>query len=452
MNEQARKPISTFSAVPSANKWGISLHFLGVSTIFRTLVPRYHGVVATYEFKVLGEQGQVISGTLRAVSAGRAEQRLLSVYSRILRLSELTVDKQVPRFNFRRTPRVKTEQLAIYCRQLAVMVNAGISINRACQFVAKGEDSNLNIIFHRVARSIESGNSVTQALEQQPRAFGPLFTGLVFAGESSGTLDASLTKLSDILERSTRLQKRVKSTLSYPVVIFAVALTVVAFFVFYIIPQMVPMFTSMGAEMPWPTLVMVKVTMAFQNPYFSIPLALIVILSFAFGLSYCDKIKDSPRQKYWLDSLVLRLPVLGELVRFGEQARVFMTIGSMLETGVQLLAAVEVGHKLATNQVIKNALQESRKRLLRGKSVYESFSVEGLASPMALQMIRVGEDTGTLGAMLTRVGALLEEDVEHQLDVLSALVEPIIMGFMGLVVGFIVVASFLPLVRLLSNL
>lgn len=406
--------------------------------------------MASFIFKVIDERDQVVSGTLSAPSLALAQERLKAVYKNVLVVEEQKSTGSA--VAFKRSPRVKIDSLAIYCRQLAVMVNSGIAVNRALRFCSRGEDQNLNLVMTRVADEVESGKSVSQALSEQPRVFGNIFIALVKAGETSGSLDISLKKLADLLEKTVGLQKRVQSTLAYPAVIFVVCIAVIAFFTFYIMPQMIPMFESMSVELPLPTRIMMFFATTLQNPWVSIPLAVGTVVGSILLFNAYQNLDKAPEIRYYVDSYILRLPVVGQLFRLSTQARILFTLATLLDAGVSLTESLLVVEKVANNEVFSRRIRWGREALLQGSSVFSALESHEVFSVMALQMIKVGEETGTLAEMVRRIGQMYEEDVEHQLDQLSSLIEPLIMAFMGLVVGFITIASFLPMVQLLQNL
>ncbi len=381
--------------------------------------------VASFIFKVIDERDQVVSGTLSAPTAQAAQERLRAVYKNVLVVEE---QKSSASANaLKRSPRVKIDSLAVYCRQLAVMVN-------------------------RVAEEVEGGKSVSQALAEQPRVFNNIFIALVKAGETSGNLDVALKKLADLLEKVVGMQKKVQSTLAYPAVIFVVAVCVVAFFTFYIMPQMVPIFESMNTTLPLPTRIMMWLANTLRNPWVSGPLAVGAVVGSIMLFNLYQNLDKAPEVRYYVDQYLLRIPVVGQLFRLATQARVLFTMATLLDSGVSLAETLLVVEKVADNEVYSRRIKWSREALLQGASVYAAFESHEVFSPMALHMIKVGEETGTLAEMVRRIGQMYEEDVEHQLDQLSSLIEPLIMAVMGLIVGFITVASFLPMVQLINNL
>ncbi len=287
---------------------------------------------------------------------------------------------------------------------------------------------------------------VFQGLEQA------VIIALVKAGETSGNLDIALKKLADLLEKVVGMQKKVQSTLAYPAVIFVVAVCVVAFFTFYIMPQMIPIFESMNTALPLPTRIMMFIANTLPNPWVSIPMAVGAVVGSIMLFNLYQNLDKAPEVRYYVDQYILRIPVVGPLFRMATQARVLFTMATLLDSGVSLAETLLVVEKVANNEVYSRRIKWAREALLQGTSVFAAFESHEVFNPMALHMIKVGEETGTLAEMVRRIGQMYEEDVEHQLDQLSSLIEPLIMAVMGLVVGFITVASFLPMVQLLNQI
>ena len=406
----------------------------------------------SYLFKAVDHADNVVQGTLRAPSLGVAKDRLGQVYPRVLFVEEQEEAGVARSINFRLSPSVKIENLSLYTRQLAAMVNGGISINRAFHFVAKGEDHRLNACMERVATSIEGGKSVSQALAEQPRVFGDTYIALTKAGETSGSLDVILNKLASLLEKNVTLKKRVQSTFAYPAVIAVVAISIIGLFVFYIVPMLLPMFDSVGIALPWPTLVLIHGSRLMSNPYVSIPLVLSVVIVLAACFWLASESDRAPAIKFAFDQNVLKVPVLGKLLKVAISARILYTMSTMLSSGVMLAEVLITCENVAGNRVFSQKVKHARESLLSGVSLYDSLTLYEVFEPTALQMIKVGEETGRLDDLVGRVAKLYEEDLEIQLDNLASLIEPLIMAVMGVVVGFVVVASFLPMIQLVQNL
>ncbi len=381
-----------------------------------------------------------------------AKDRLNQVYPRVLFVQEQEQTAPAKSISFKLSPSVKIENLSLYTRQLAAMVNGGISVNRAFHFVARGEDQRLNVVMEKVANSIEAGKSVSQALNEQPRVFGETYIALTKAGETSGALDVALNKLAALLEKNVTLKKRIQSTFAYPAVIGVVALGIIALFVFYIVPMLLPMFDSVGIELPWPTKLLIFGSKTLSDPKVAVPGVLFIVAFFSGAFWLLAESDRAPAIRFAFDQNILKVPVVGKLLELGISSRVLYTMSTMLSAGVMLAEVLKTCENVAGNRVYQQKLKHSRESLLSGVSLFDSLTLYEVFQPTALQMIKVGEETGRLDDLILRVAKLYEDDLEIQLDNLASLIEPIMMAIMGVIVGFVVIASFLPMIQLVQNL
>ncbi|CAN0057166.1 unnamed protein product [Phaeothamnion confervicola] len=396
-------------------------------------------------FRVLDVTDKVIQGSLDAPSESLANERLKKIYKKVisLREEEIVAGAAVSK----KGPRVKLEPLSLYTRQLAVMLNAGISINRVLRFLTQGEDVNMNLISACLAESVEGGNSLSMAMSEQPRCFNPTYVALVRAGEKSGRLERALLKLADLQEKIVKLKKRMVSTFAYPAVIGLVCALNAALFVFYIIPIMLPLFSSLNVVLPWPTRVVLWTTEVVHEPVFLGGLALLSLISAVVGL----KMWRNSRSRYWIDLSLTRLPVFGHLITLNTSARVLYTMATLLDAGVGLPDCLVILSEVAGNLVTSERLKNARGAMLDGNSVFRSMQMFDVFPSTALQMLKVGEESGRLSEMVGRIAIIFEEDTDTQLDRFAALVEPLLMGVMGSLVAFIVLATFLPVISLISQ-
>lgn len=408
--------------------------------------------MATFTFKAVDENDRVIQGTLNAPSENLAMLRLKKVYKNVLVLREEQVSAQGASTVFQSSPKVSYEALAVYTRQLATMIEAGISINRCLRFLTQGESQNLNLVLARTAEGVEQGKSLSKAMAEQPRVFNDTYVAMVKAGETSGGLDLSLKKLADLMEKTVTMKKRIQSTFAYPAVILVVCLAVIALFVFYILPLMLPVFISMGVTLPWPTRILVWVVTTARDPRIMVPIGIICAIGIYVGITIMRNSKNTPQLKYAIDLNLLKIPVAGKLLMLNDQSRVLYTMATLLDAGVSLTDVLSTLELIAGNQVLTQKLGWARRSMLDGASVFRAFEMHDAFPQTCLQMIKVGEETGNLSDMVRRIGKLYEEDVEIQLDNLASMLEPMIMAVMGSIVGFVAIAAFMPMVELLANL
>jgi len=407
--------------------------------------------MATFTFKAVDENDRVIQGTLNAPSENLAMLRLKKVYKNVLVLREEQMAQGTTTV-FQSSPKVSYESLAIYTRQLATMIEAGISINRALRFLTQGESQNLNLVLARVAEGVEQGKSLSKSMGEQPRVFNDTYVAMVKAGETSGGLDMALKKLSDLMEKVVTMKKRVQSTFAYPAVIFVVCLAVICLFVFYILPMMLPVFLSMGVNLPWPTRLLVFIVNTARDPRVMVPIGILLAIGIYIAITVMRNSKSTPQLKYMIDLNILKIPVMGKLLMLSDQSRVLYTMATLLDAGVSLTDVLSTLELIAGNQVLTQKLGWARRSMLDGASVYRAFEMHDAFPQTCLQMIKVGEETGNLSDMVRRIGKLYEDDVEIQLDNLASMLEPLIMAVMGSIVGFVAIAAFMPMVELLQNL
>ena len=408
--------------------------------------------MATFTFKAVDENDRVIQGTLNAPSENLAMLRLKKVYKNVLVLREEMMASSSTGTTFQSSPRVSYEALAVYTRQLATMIEAGIGINRCLRFLTQGESQNLNLVLARVAEGVEQGKSLSKSMAEQPRVFNDTYVAMVKAGETSGGLDMALKKLADLMEKTVTMQKRIQSTFAYPAVIFVVCVAVICLFVFYILPLMLPVFLSMGVTLPWPTRLLVWIVGTARDPRIMIPLMIILGIGLYVLVMIMRNSKSNPQLKYMIDLNILKIPVAGKLLMLNDQSRVLYTMATLLDAGVSLTDVLSTLEMIAGNQVLTQKLGWARRSMLDGASVFRAFEMHDAFPQTCLQMIKVGEETGNLSDMVRRIGKLYEEDVEIQLDNLASMLEPLIMAVMGTIVGFVAIAAFMPMVELLANL
>lgn len=407
--------------------------------------------MSVFVFKAVDENDRIVQGTLNAPSLNLAQLRLKKVYKNVLMLREEEMVAGTTTV-FQHSPRVTVEALAVYTRQLAVMIEAGISINRALRFLTQGESQNLNLVLARVADSVEGGKSLSRAMSDQPRAFNETYVALVKAGEQAGNLDIALKKLADLMEKIVTMKKRITSTFAYPCVIGIVCIAITSLFVFYIMPMMLPLFTSMGVELPLATRLLVTFTNFIRDPRLIVPTCIAGAIGIYVAITFLRNSERAPQVRYWLDLNIIRVPVVGRLLYLDSISRVLYTMATLLDAGVALSDVLTTLEIVAGNQVIAQKISWARKSMLDGASVYRAMEMHDVFPDSALQMIKVGEETGNLSDMVRRIGKLYEDDVELALDQLASMLEPLIMAVMGGVVGFVTLATFLPMVSLLQQL
>jgi len=309
------------------------------------------------------------------------------------------------------------------------------------------ENKNLAQSVKEVKQSVEGGTSFADALKKHPKVFDDLYANMVDAGELGGILDTILTRLSIYIERAMNLKKKVKSAMVYPITILVVAVVIVAGLLVFVIPQFASLFTSFGGELPLPT----RMVMAASNFLGGWGGGIIFLSLIAFIITL-KKAYKTDKGKMAIDQFMLKTPVFGLLIRKVAVAKFSRTLGTLLSSGVPLLDALDITSKTAGNKVVEKALVTTKCCITEGKTMAEPLTQTGVFPPMVVQMITVGETTGALDIMLTKIADFYDDEVDVAVDALTSMLEPMLMVFLGVVVGFIVVAMYLPIFKLAACL
>ena len=334
-------------------------------------------------------------------------------------------------------------QLVLATRQLATLVKAGMPLLRALRTITDQLDPGpLREVFAQVATDVESGVKFSEALVSHPRWFPPFYVNMVRAGEVGGLLDEILKRLAELLEKQARLRERVKSALMYPAFVMVAAVGILTVLMAFVVPTFLGMFTELGSALPLPTRILVNACNAIRTGWWVVLLGLVGV----GGL--LKMFLGTPAGRRLADHAVLNAPVVGSLVERLLISRFARTFGTLIASGVPILSALETVRATVTNVVIDSALQDVERSLKAGESLARPMELSGVFPPLVTRMIALGEETGQLNRMLMQVADSYDEEVEVQLAGLTQLLEPLLIVFVGGVVGFIVVAMFLPLLSL----
>ena len=339
--------------------------------------------------------------------------------------------------------KVKTLSVVLFTRQLATMITSGLPLVQSLDILSSQiEDKNLKIIVEEIKEKIEGGSSFADALRDYPQCFDALYVNLVVAGEEGGTLDTVLIRLASYMEKTEKLKKKVKSAMIYPISIIVVAIGVVMVLLIFVIPVFETMFKDMGATLPAPTAFVVALSRLVKSTI-HILIAVVVGLYFLFRKYY--RTEKGRRQ---IDRMILKMPLFGTLAVKASVARVTRTLSTLLSSGVAILDSLTIVARVAGNRIVEDALVTARLRISEGKSMSEPLEQSGVFPPMVVQMVQVGESTGALDNMLNKVADFYEEDVDTMVTNLTALMEPMIMLFLGVVLGGLIIAMYLPIFKL----
>ena len=341
--------------------------------------------------------------------------------------------------------KVHQRSIAIFTRQLATMIDAGLPLVQSLEILSSQQEHKIfKNILRGIREDVEGGSTFAGALKKYPATFNDLYTNLVVAGEEGGILDNILLRLAAYIEKAEALKKKVKSDLVYPSVIVGVAIFVVMILMFFVIPVFSKMFEEAGSQLPLPTLVVVVIS-KFAQKYIFIVIPAVILFFYLF-----KKYHQTEGGKRVLDGLLLKLPVFGPLFQKIAVARFSRTLGTLVSSGVPILDGLNIVSKTAGNKVIETAIMNARASIREGETIAEPLARSNIFPPMVIQMIAVGESTGALDSMLSKIAEFYEEEVDVAVANLTSLLEPILMIFLGVVIGGVVIAMYLPIFNMAS--
>ena len=341
--------------------------------------------------------------------------------------------------------KVKQRSIAIFTRQLATMIDAGLPLVQSLDILSSQQDHKVfkNII-REIREDVESGSTFAGALKKHPSTFDELYTNLVVAGEEGGILDNILNRLSNYIEKAEALKKKVKSAMIYPAIIVSVAILVVIILMIFVIPVFETIFKSAGQSLPLPTLIVLTMSKIIKK-YIVVIIPAAILLIFLFRKFY-----KTEAGKTLIDRLLLKVPVFGMLLKKVAVARFARTLGTLVSSGVPILDGLLIVSKTAGNRTIETALMSARASIREGETIAEPLSRSNIFPPMVTQMISVGESTGALDSMLTKIADFYDDEVDVAVSNLTSLLEPFLMIFLGVVIGGVVIAMYLPIFQMAS--
>lgn len=338
---------------------------------------------------------------------------------------------------------IKEKDIVIFVRQFATMIDAGLPLVQ-CLDILQEQQSNANFkrVIRQIKRDVEEGSTLSDAIKKHPKIFDSLFHNLIAAGEVGGILDVILNRLAAYIEKIAKLKKKVKGAMTYPAIVVAIAMLVVAVILIYVIPIFAQLFRDAGAKLPFMTVLVMDLSDFAKNYFHWILLAGIIA---GLGLR---QFRRTPRGKDLLDRLFLRTPVFGMLIRKVAVARFTRTLGTMLSSGVPILDGLDIVASTAGNTVVENAIRNARVSISEGRPVADPLAETGVFPPMVTQMIAVGEATGALDNMLGKIADFYDEEVDNAVSALTSLLEPMLILFLGVTIGGLLVAMYLPIFQL----
>ena len=398
-----------------------------------------------YVWKGRTTAGEIQTGELTLESQ---EEALAALRKRRIIISSVREKKAEMKFSMPKLGGgVTTRDLAIFTRQFATMINAGLPLVQCLDILSKQtEKENFRTTIAQVMRDVEAGTTLAEALgkKEHSKVFDELFVNMVEAGEAGGILDNILQRLATYIEKAEALKRKIKGAMVYPAVVMSVAVLATVFMLIFIIPPFARMFTGFGADLPLPTKIVMGLS-TFLRSYWWILLGTVVVGAVAFQRYYITE-----KGHMQVDKLLLRVPVMGDVIRKGAVARFTRTLSTLISSGVPILNGLEITARTSGNRVIQEAIMSARASIREGETIAAPLRQSTVFPQMVVQMISVGEETGALDDMLGRIADFYDDEVDTAVDSLTSLIEPVMIVFMGGIVGGMVIAMYLPMFKLIN--
>jgi len=396
--------------------------------------------VNTYQYTAKDKTGKTVSGLLDAPSESAAADAL---HKRELVIVSLGEGKKKAVEHKDRGGLVKNDDLVIFARQLATMIDAGIPLVQSLAILGEQIEAKfLKSVVINVRQDIEAGVSFCDALEKHPKVFSELFVNMTKAGEASGMLDEVLDRLATYMEKTAALGRKIKSSLVYPAVVISMAIIITAVLLIKVVPTFKGIFEMLGGKLPLPTQILIGVSDVLRQ-YF-----LFVVIALAILGVLLSKYINTKRGRYNFDRFKLRVPILGQLFRKVALAKFSRTFSTLVKSGVAILNALEIVAKTSGNKIVEEAVANCRIAVRNGEPIAKPLAKSGVFPPMVCRMIGVGEQTGQLEKMLSKIADFYDEQVDATVAALTSIIEPLVIAFLGVIIGGIVIALFMPIFKI----
>ncbi len=401
--------------------------------------------MAVYSYKVRDLTGRSFAGTIEAEDEQKVVEYLRSRDYFIVEITPQRVrNYQInwPKY----IPKVKAKDLSVFCRQLATLMNAGVPI-LACLKVLLTQSENIRLksTLNQVIANLESGNSFANSIRPFPKVFPEILVSMVETGEVGGALDEVMERLALHFEREHAIHEKIKSAMTYPLTIVIVSVVAITFILCFILPKVIEMVAQTGQPLPWPTLVVLGISHGLRNYWWIILLVIIGIYIVIHRTSHLQGKKEI------FDNLKLKIPIFGRLIQKVIICRFARTLGTMLRSGVPILESLGTVERTLGNRVVAREVQKARESILKGRGIAEPLSDSRIFPPVAVEMIAIGEESGSLDALLEKVAVFFDREVDNILDRLSTMVEPVMIVGLGVVLGFIIISMLLPMFTIMTT-
>ncbi|WP_022670457.1 type II secretion system F family protein [Hippea alviniae] len=393
-----------------------------------------------YRWKGRDPKGRMRKGEIIAASQAEAAAKLKQKRISVIKIKPAPKDIELPFLK----PKIKEKELMVVTKQLASMLASGLPLDESLNIMAEqAESKKMGEILYDIKQKVETGASLSQALKSYKDVFSHMYVNMVAAGEQTGNLDGVLKRLAEMLEKHLALKRKIKGALIYPTMVTIVATGVIALILTFVIPTFAEMYKSSGMSLPLPTQIVINVSM-FMKKYFWYMVGGIIAVAIAAKIGY----KKNYAFRKFIDKMLLHLPIFGMLARKGSIANFTVILSSLTASGIDILDALEISSKTSGNVIIEETLLEVRDMVRKGENLSYAMSYSGEFPDMVIQMVAVGEETGTLDDMMQKVSQYYEEEVDNTVKNLSTMIEPIIIVVLGGIIGFLVVAMYLPIFKI----
>ena len=393
----------------------------------------------TFTYTARDQKGAIKTDTIEATNREDVVQQLRKLRLNVVKVEEASKSKQ------KTAGAIAMRDVVIFTRQFSTMINSGLPLVQALDILSKQtENKALSAVTRQVVFDVESGHTVADALAKHPKAFSDLYVNMVAAGEAGGILDTILMRLATFMEKNDALVRKVKGAMIYPGVIFSVAAIAISVLLIFVIPVFQNMFASVNLALPLPTRIVIMMSQVLKNGWWAFGL-----FGF-FGFHGFKRYYATPKGHLNIDKLMLNVPVLGDVIRKSAVSRFTRTLGTLISSGVSILDGLEITAKTAGNRVIQDAIMASRSSIAGGDTISAPLAKSNVFPPMVISMIAVGEQTGGLDEMLAKIADFYDEEVDTAVSSLLALLEPLMIVFLGVVVGGMVVAMYLPIFDMIN--
>ncbi len=397
----------------------------------------------TYQFQGRNYQG---GGLITGERAAASKQALAAVL-RNENILPVRIDEKREAVRSSRSGKVKAKDLALFTKQFAVMLDAGLPLIQCLELLAEQQERPaFRAILNQVQEDVEAGMTLSDAMKRHPKAFSPLFVNMIGAGEAGGVLDVILQRLSVFIEKEVKLKRSIISASVYPTIVFVVAIVIVFIIMVWVVPVFASLFEGLNA--PLPALTRFVMAVSSYAVTFSIPIVILTILS-VIGLRYFYATKEG---RLTIDQFILKIPIIGIVIKKIAIARFSLTLSTLLSSGIPLLDALEITANTAGNALLERVLLQVRKEVAEGKTIVEPLKKAKVFPAMVTQIVNVGEQTGELDQMLDKLASYYDEEADAAISNLMTLIEPVMIVFLGVVIGGIVISMYLPIFTLIRHL